>query len=360
MKKVLITISIAGLCLFLACTKQELTIIDDPMVLDENSRQYQAYMAERATNFIKLFRFDKLGDIRERIKDPEMKAKIDALYREYRTKAENEALYFVTPKNDTLYFLPSLDLDYPERFFVNFEPSSIGAGHSNMINSEGILQGFQNYPNLTDFMPRNCFATGLKGLEFMPEMTYFGWKILWLDDLKKKYPDREFAPTRLKADLSQNHKLETIAMNCVDISDMKFPSHQMERFELKSSEQGMWVVINNSLGRVNADDIYVVGELSADANSELTLSNTVRRLNLSVSGTKKLDLKNVKGLEWIRLYFKDIEELTLPDEITDEILDNSGKYLYYDWEEPLQLKQGCTIHNVPDGVDISKYVRYLQ
>jgi len=452
MKKIITTIGLIGTFLSHSCTKQELVTVNDPIELDENSRQYQEYMVERAIYSIKVYRFERLGDIVPRIKDPEMRAKVDALYAEYRAKAKADVLYIVTPKNDTLFFKPYAAND-AKNFSEDFEPGFWNSfRYGAVINVEGVLQGFQNYPNVTSFSISNSLATGLKGLEFMPKMTRFQWNrpiTFDLDKLKDRHPEREFAPFKLKADLSQNHKLESIDLQYVDMSDMVFPSHKLKKFSLgggsivshnlnsvnaeeitvsRSQSAALELSLSNTVGKISLEDIsglrkldlknmkvdetivlkalpdieelilpeVMTGGLSIrtpslkkldlkDANGmgnlglempdleELTLPDAIMgnlnlqlplveelalpssikgKMTIMTSKLKKLDMKNVKGIEGgFTLWLNDkIEELTLPDGITDQLLAKSS----------LLFKKGIIIHNVPAGVDIEKYVRYYQ
>ncbi|MEA4917394.1 hypothetical protein [Proteiniphilum sp.] len=340
MKKISIILTVAGLLLFHSCNKEELVTINEPLELDENSRRYQEYLAERAINFIQLYRFDKLGDLMDRIIDPQIKAKVEAIYKEYRTRAENDAWYFVTPANDTLYFLPSVAKDAVQAR-INFEPSFWDLQNQrNIINAEGVLHGFKNNPKIQSFSMLNSLATGLKGLEGMPDMTLFDWDIQ-THVMIERYPDRELSPVKLQADFSKNSKLEVIQLQFVDITEMIFPSHKLAQWFSVSNG-----VINSNLNNVSADKIGA-GGVSTD--SEITLTNSVRDFRLSLSGLKKLNLKDLKDLELISLGLPDCEELTLPDGITNEILTNSRSIA--SWSAPIRVKSGCIIHNAPDGIE---------
>ncbi|MBX3255425.1 MAG: hypothetical protein KF862_14885 [Chitinophagaceae bacterium] len=354
MKKILkiITATILGLLLFTACKKEELVVVNEPLELDENSPKYQEYMIERAINLIELFRFDKLGNTIDRIKDPAKKAEILAMLDEYRTRAKNEAWYYVTPENDTLYFFPPVEGSRLEakNSHINFTPLFIQfPWQKQIVNVRGMLHGMGIFPNLEQFGVGNCLATGVKDMDQLPELKLFSWTFM-IEFLQYFYPDLVFETIPLQVDLSKNSKLERIDVDHIDISDIQFPGHKLtDYFGLTDG------IFDNNLSNINANKIVV--RTSAAADPEVTLSNSVGQLELTdISGIKKLDLSNIKDLELITLASRTIEELTLPDGITDEILENSRSIA--SWAEPLRLKQGCIIHNAPEGIE--RHVQYYQ
>ncbi|MFA7493971.1 MAG: hypothetical protein WCZ43_10720, partial [Proteiniphilum sp.] len=140
---------------FQACTKQELITVNEPVELDENSIQYQQYMVERATELIKAYRFDQLGNTIDRIKDSEAKARVTALLTEYRDRAFNEALYYATPSGDTIFFFPpGIDsrLEAKRLYISNLYQKAV-------VNEIGVLHGFKNFPAVETVDMGNSLAT---------------------------------------------------------------------------------------------------------------------------------------------------------------------------------------------------------
>lgn len=340
MKKLLILIwCISGtLLLFQACTKEKLVTVNEPLELDENSPQYQRYLAERAINFIKLYRFDKLGNTIDRITDPGIKAEVTALYNEYRKRAEEEALFYVTPANDTLYFIPSI-AGKPEAqtaLNINFTPIVLDAQNQrNLINTRGTLQGFKIFPNMEDVGFMNPLATGLKDLEYMPKLKSFSWDKM-PDFMEAAYPDEDVrTPTKLNADFSKNGNLETLTLNYIDIADMKFPTHKLKVFLLNNNSV---FNTNESLDGLAADNvtIYAVSDrpdlvLKAKMMDSLKLSSSVTHLDVSESDLLKLDITGAKkltlnpGLKKLILNGQELaEKPVLPSGLEELSLTNYG------------------------------------
>ncbi|MGC4233548.1 MAG: hypothetical protein QM594_11265 [Niabella sp.] len=353
MKKIFILSTICSFLFLQSCTKEELVTVNEPLELDENSKQFQTYLAERAINFIKLYRFDKLGNTIDRITDPTIREEVTALYKEYRKRASEEALFYVTPANDTLYFIPSIS-GRPEAqtaLSINFTPIIFDAQNQrNLINTKGTLQGFAIFPNMESVGFMNPLATGLKDMDKMPKLKVFSIDKM-LDFMEAAYPNEDVrTPTKLEADFSKNSNLERLTLNYTDISNVKFPAHKLtDYFDVT------YGIVNNSLSNVNANKMIL--RYSSSADPDLVLSGSINQLELTdISGVKKLNLKNVKDLQLISLKLRDIEELTLPDGITNEILTDSRSIS--SWTEPLWLKQGCIIHNAPAGIE--EHVYYYQ
>lgn len=196
MKKILfIVLCVAGITMY-SCTKEELVIIDEELVLEENSPEFQTYLAERAMGFIRMYRFEKLGNVLDKIEDTALKTNLLDCLRKYKTEAENGGLFFVTPQNDSLFFMVPHAQSPAERtslgMLFNTSP--------NIINAKGVLQGFKNFPKVQYFSGTNSLATGLKDLEYMPDMKEFGW-IFYPADFTQLYPEGEL-PVTLAADFS--------------------------------------------------------------------------------------------------------------------------------------------------------------
>lgn len=290
MKNILI-ISIASiltLFIFRACAKEELVVINEPLELDEDSPQYQQYMEERAINLIKLYRFDKLGNTIDRIKDPVVKERVTAMYNEYRNKAFKEAFYFVTPANDSLFFFPATTEKPSEvKFFrINFVPNFWDLNkQSSTLNVRGVLHGLQNYPNTEDLYFTNPLATGLKGLEGMPELKTFTWTVT-PSELASRHPDEEIYPVPLEADFSSNYKLESLSFEYIDPANLTFPKHKLKSFTLRSA----LINTNDNLENLFANQVLISG--TSDKESLIFNAKGIDSLQLMANGLKSLDISN--------------------------------------------------------------------
>ena len=69
MKKTITFLFLLSLLGTWSCTKERLVIQDRELQFDENSPEYQIYQAERGMQYIRTFRFEKLGDVSDKIND---------------------------------------------------------------------------------------------------------------------------------------------------------------------------------------------------------------------------------------------------------------------------------------------------
>ncbi|HMR19067.1 MAG TPA: hypothetical protein PKA53_07190 [Sphingobacterium sp.] len=295
-----ITIALAGLWILLAfqaCTKQELITVNEPIELDENSIQYQQYMVERATQLIKEYRFDRLGNTIDRIKDPAAREKVLALLTEYRDRAFNEALYYAKPNGDTIFFFPpGIDSRFEAKrlYISNLYQKAV-------VNEIGVLHGFKNFPNVETVDIGNSLATGIKDLDGMPELKTFNWTFNAYY-FAQFYPEVELAPVPLEFDFSQNNKLEGVNIGYVDMANLKFPATRIKNVHLGS------VIINNGeeIDRIAANNLTLIG-VSEQSNLVLTAKNIDSLLtdlnlinSLDISATNILTL-NTRNSEKIKL-----------------------------------------------------------
>lgn len=304
MKKIftfIITV-ILGLSLFTACKKQELVVVNEPLELDENSPEYQEYMIERAINLIELFRFDKLGNTIDRIKDPVKKAEILAMLDEYRTRAKNEAWYYVTPENDTLYFFPPVEGSRLEakNSLINFTPIFLQfPWQKQIVNVKGILHGMGIFPNLEEFGAVNCLATGIKDVDQMPNLKSFSW-IFMADYLPYFFPDLVLEPFPFEADFSKNTKLENLTLEYADISKLKFPAAKLKVFSLN-----MGIINENdaleglSANNVGLDAVSAKSDMVLKAKNidSLKIGTVLASFDISESNILKLEAAGIKKLK---------------------------------------------------------------
>ena len=152
---------VLGIAIMLSCTREELTIVDKPVTINENSPSFQSYLEERAISFVKIYRFDKVKEILDRITDPTTKENIMSVYNEYKSKADREALFYVNAANDTLFFLvPSETEPDPSTrtwlYLIN--------ERANIPKTKGILSGFKKFPKLQTFIISYALAEEVQEL----------------------------------------------------------------------------------------------------------------------------------------------------------------------------------------------------
>lgn len=287
MKKT-ITIAIVSLLVlsgFQACTKEELITINEPLELDENSVQFQQYMEERAIQLIKEYRFDRLGNTIDRIKDPEARARVTALLTEYRDRAFNEALYYAKATGDTIFFFPpNIDNRFEAKrlYISNLYQKAV-------VNEIGVLHGFKNFPNVEIVELGNSLATGIKDLNGLPELKTFNWTFVpyYFGEF---YPDVELAPVPLEFDFSQNHKLEQLNIQYVDLANLKFPTTKIMRVNFNSA------ILNSGdeIDRIAANSVRVSG--SSEEQDIVLNAKNIDSLILAVTGLASLDVSESKIL----------------------------------------------------------------
>lgn len=290
-------ISLLALSSFQACTKEELVTINNPLELDENSIQYQQYMEERAIQLIKEYRFDRLGNTIDRIKDPVARERVLALLAEYRNRAFNEALYYAKPNKDTIFFFPpNIDsrLEAKRLYISNLYQKAV-------VNEIGVLHGFKNFPNVETVDIGNSLATGIKDLNGLPELKTFNWTFEPYY-FREFYPDVELAPRPLDFDFSQNHKLETVNISYVDLTNLKFPATKIKSVNLGEAIVNSGDVLNT----IAANKVSIRGD--SETRDLVLKTQYIDSLSFFVSGLTSLD---VSESNLLNLYTIDIENITL-------------------------------------------------
>lgn len=212
-----------------SCTKEELRINNNELVLNENSPEYQVYLAERAMQFIRSYRFYEMGNTLDKITDPAVKKNLTDSLTKYRSIAADNAIYFINEKNDSIFVF--LGLENP------LERTAAGASFFSsqyMIypNVDAPLYGFDRFPKLEYIGCSDGLATGLEGLDKLPELKNVS--LLRDPDLfRTRYPTREFEFIPIKMDLSKNLKLEKLWLRNYDISNIIFPDNKVDLLELE-------------------------------------------------------------------------------------------------------------------------------
>ena len=97
MKKTITFLFLLSLLGTWSCTKERLVIQDRELQFDENSREIPDLSGQSgACSTFVTFRFEKLGDVLDKINDESVKKNLQDSLRKYRYIAETEALYYAT------------------------------------------------------------------------------------------------------------------------------------------------------------------------------------------------------------------------------------------------------------------------
>ncbi len=366
MKKTNISLLAATLLLCASsCTKEELNIVDSPAAINENSTIFQSYLAERAISFIKMYRFDKLGDILEKITDPTIKSDVDLLHRQYRTKAEKEALFYINSDNDSLYFLvPSENESDPAtRLHLQINNENV-----NIPKSRGLLSGLSKFPKLRHFSNWYALSDEIQGIGTLADLESFYW--MQNEAFSSQYfPNQQYVATPLKVDFSDNEKLKSITLVDIDLQNIVFPQHQLELFETKDNS-----IYNSSdnLNKLNAKRVVLAGK---SAQSTFIINNnTIQSLALKGRSLKSIDISKTK-LESLDLeesietatWNTSVKNLTLrgarlsaplrfPESLETMIL---GNYTFEDWDFSY-LSQLREIEVYLSGVDFQVDIKKVK
>lgn len=241
-----------------SCTKEELLVEDQPIPINENSPSYQSYLAERAISFIKIYRFDQVKSILDRITEESIKDEIMVTYNEYKTRADNEALYYVNLESDTLFFIVPSDTE-PDRLtrtwmYLNNEKA-------NIPKTKGVLSGLKKFPKLQTFIADYTLVDEIHELNYLQDLERFDWSRK--DEFYKQYfPNEGYAPVKLVADFSKNHRLKNINLVDVDIEKIIFPETEIDVLKLEGLNSRY--NSNDVLNTVKAKTVTLEGESSRD------------------------------------------------------------------------------------------------
>ncbi|WEK38348.1 MAG: hypothetical protein P0Y53_12645 [Candidatus Pseudobacter hemicellulosilyticus] len=335
MKNIILIVLAFQLTVLHSCKKEELKVVDVPVEIDENSPEYQGYLAERAMQFIRMYRFEKLGDLMEKIQDAAVKSNLGDSLVVYRAKAKLEGLYYVTAANDSLYFVdPNMALNAATRTILYLDFSNQPAY---LVNAKGVLHGFAHFPNASSMEVINSMATGLKQLETMPELQTLTWNYEQ-SKFEEWYPTEVFEPSLFAADLSGNTKLHQVSLTGVDIAPVVFPKQQLTQLYLNNSR----VNTNSNLNTVNAEQVQIDNPIAAGPELALEAS-AINSLRINYGAFTTIDVSKSK-LESLTLNYLDkLEKLTLNPELTTLKVE----MLMYDNDYRGSLTQ---LNSIPAGI----------
>lgn len=247
MKRMIILLYIGCFLCMISCTKEELRVNNIELDLKENSPEYQVYLAERAMQFIRSYSFYQLGNILDKIEDAAVKKNLTDSLQKYRKQAADNALFFIDDKKDSIFVWIGGE-DPLERTGAN---ASFFASQGVILpNVDAPLYGFDKFPKLQGIGLNDCLATGLEGLDKLPELK----SVALLRDpnlFRTRYPTREFEFIPIKMDLSKNKKLELLYLQNYDIANIIFPDNKVKLLQLNA----VVPIPSDGLNHVKADKI---------------------------------------------------------------------------------------------------------
>lgn len=260
MKKTIIYLTV--FLLLISCTKQELVVVDQPITIDGKSDESQAFLKERALEFIKMYRFEKVPEVFEQITSQDIIDDLKKSWAFYLAKAKEEAFVLVTEANDTLYYkhigtenpsaVTNLSIDYSAR-------------PAHQPNAKGRFYGFERYPNLTTVTLTNSMATEFADFSQTPKLRQFTWTTLKVN-FEYWYPNEEFVVPAPKIDFSTNTALTNLTFSTADLSNITFPSHKVTLVRINSSK-----VPDRELNRISAVSFTI--DRCETENPDLVLTN---------------------------------------------------------------------------------------
>jgi hypothetical protein len=299
----------------LSCTKEELSIEDKPLEIDENSEEYQKYMAERAREYILTYRFEKVQDVLGKVQDAQERKRLTELLAEYRAKAAQDAFYFVTDQNDSLFFLDPKVTDAATRTSLTLDFVGTPPFSGPLFNTKGILHGFKRFPKLTDLEIANSAGTGIAEIAFLTDLEHLKW---YVDRyvMEQQFPEEEFVPTPLVADFSKNAKLRYLSFRGIDSRNLVFPPFQLENVTFNQSD----VNANDNLNTVKTKTLSIINDKVSNPGFVLK-NNDIDKLSISAdtymgaalyySQIRSLDIKETKIKELIANGANNLESVVL-------------------------------------------------
>ena len=296
-----------------SCVKEQLVIVDKELEFDENSPEYQAYQAERAMTYIRTYRFEKIGNVLEKITDSGIRKNLLDSLSKYRGIAETKAFFIVKENKDTLFFFPPVNnnptLQDEVVLGAHFRSGVMGP-EMEMKDSKGIVDGLKNFPKTTYFRFYNTLATEIKGLEQLSELKKFEW-VLVQADIETELPEENFKPIPLRADFSKNPKLEEMIVSNIELGHITYPDHQLK----KITQTG--AIRSGNIDGLWAKEASIYSYIWADGPEFAIRNSKIDKLSIGGSIAKTL---NIQEAQIKRLQVPTLEKLVLNDKLEELIL----------------------------------------
>ena len=277
-----------------------INVITQDIDLNENSQEYQTYLKERIESHLQTYRFEEAKRLMAKLTGEESQKKFGMLYEQYHQQALTQGCGYILETGDTVFLkvmnkdeIPPKELTYLKDFYDYPELKG--------NNKEATLWGLGNYPALESLVIPSCFVSKVKDLDKLKNL-----RVLTLTADKAKYEwwftSKTFKPIDMSGyDLSQNHKIESLLFDGVDISNLRVPANRIMLLSLKNG------VYNNAiLNNIHAKKIEIT--TSDVADEQLTISNkSLSTLSIeSEAGNKMFKVLDVKNSSVHHLLVSDV------------------------------------------------------
>ena len=277
-----------------------INVITQDIDLNENSQEYQTYLKERIESHLQTYRFEEAKRLMAKLTGEESQKKFGMLYEQYHQQALTQGCGYILETGDTVFLkvmnkdeIPPKELTYLKDFYDYPELKG--------NNKEATLWGLGNYPALESLEIPSCFVSKVKDLDKLKNL-----RVLTLTANKAKYewwfPSKTFKPIDMSGyDLSQNHKIDSLLFDGVDISNLRAPANHIMLLSLKNG-----VYNNANLNNIHAKNIEITASDVAD--EQLTISNkSLSTLSIeSEAGNKMCKVLDVKNSSVHHLLVSDV------------------------------------------------------
>lgn len=277
-----------------------INVITQDIDLNENSQEYQTYLKERIESHLQTYRFEEAKRLIAKLTGEEAQKKFGMLYEQYHQQALTQGCGYILETGDTVFLkvmnkdeIPPKELTYLKDFYDYPELKG--------NNKEATLWGLGNYPALESLEIPSCFVSKVKDLDKLKNL-----RVLTLTADKAKYEwwftSKTFKPIDMSGyDLSQNHKIESLLFDGVDISNLRAPANRIMLLSLKNGGYN-----NAILNNIHAKKIEITRSDVAD--EQLTISNkSLDHLSIeSEPGNKMFKVLDVKNSSVHRLLVSDV------------------------------------------------------
>ena len=242
-----------------------INVITQDIDLNENSQEYQTYLKERIESHLQTYRFEEAKRLMAKLTGEEAQKKFGMLYEQYHQQALTQGCGYILETGDTVFLkvmnkdeIPPKELTYLKDFYDYPELKG--------NNKEATLWGLGNYPALESLEIPSCFVSKVKDLDKLKNL-----RVLTLTANKEKYEwwftSKTFKPIDMSGyDLSQNHKIDSLLFDGVDISNLRAPANHIMLLSLKNGGYN-----NAILNNIHAKKIEITRSDAAD--EQLTISN---------------------------------------------------------------------------------------
>ena len=277
-----------------------INVITQDIDLNENSQEYQTYLKERIESHLQTYRFEEAKRLMAKLTGEESQKKFGMLYEQYHQQALTQGCGYILETGDTVFLkvmnkdeIPPKELTYLKDFYDYPELKG--------NNKEATLWGLGNYPALESLEIPSCFVSKVKDLDKLKNL-----RVLTLTANKEKYEwwftSKTFKPIDMSGyDLSQNHKIDSLLFDGVDISNLRAPANHIMLLSLKNGGYN-----NAILNNIHAKKIEITRSDVAD--EQLTISNkSLDHLSIeSEAGNKMFKVLDVKNSSVHHLLVSDV------------------------------------------------------